>query len=320
MSVPNLGDLVTSTARKWIDNIADQVTTHNALLYRLKNKGQIKKGSGGRTIVEPFIYGTNASVQWYADYDTFTPPTTSQAIFDGAEYQWKQVGGFIAWTGKEERMNMGEEERFDIVEVRVKQLQAQLNNTVATSMFSDGTAGAGKELTGLKAIVSDDPTAAGTLGGIDQVANSFWRNQYSGTLTAVTSTNVQGYLNTYWLNTIRNKDKPDLIVADSVWFKAYWASLQSIQRITSSDVGEAGFNALKFMDADVVYDVNCASKHAYMLDTSSLFLRTASDRSAGFAVGDERQIQNADYKVVPVFFMGNFTCNRRASNCVLVSA
>ena len=143
MAVPNLGDLVVSTARQYIDNIADEVTTHNGLLFWMKDKGQIKRASGGRTIVEPFIYGANASVQFYQDYDVFTPPTTSQAVFDGAEYLWKQCGGFIAWTGKEERMNVSDFERFDLVEVRIKQLQAQLNNTIATSMFSDGTASAG---------------------------------------------------------------------------------------------------------------------------------------------------------------------------------
>jgi hypothetical protein len=315
----NLGDLVVSTARDWIDNIADNVLSHNALLFRMKSKGQIKKGSGGRTIVEPLIYGTNSSVQWYQDYDTFTPPTSGQAIFDGAEYQWKQCGGFIAWTGKEERMNTGEEERFDIVEVRIKQLQAQLNNTVATSMFSDGTAGAGKELTGLKVLVSDTPTSAGTVGGIDQVANSFWQNKAT-TTAAVTSVNVQGFMNTMWLNLIRNKDKPDIIVSGNLQFSAYWASLQSIQRIGSTDLGEAGFMSLKFMDADVVFDVNCDTKHQYFLDTDALFLRTISDRAAGFEVGNERQIVNADYKVVPVFFMGNFTCNRRAGMGVNISA
>lgn len=315
----NLGDLVVSTARDWIDNIADNVLTNNALLFRLKQKGQIKKGSGGRTIVEPLIYGTNSSVQWYQDYDTFTPPTSGQAIFDGAEYQWKQCGGFISWTGKEERMNTGEEERFDIVEVRIKQLQAQLNNTVASSIFSDGTAGAGKELTGLKVIVSDTPTSAGTVGGIDQVANSWWQNKVSSH-AAVTSTNVQGFLNTTWLNTIRNKDKPDILVMGNTYFSAYWASLQSIQRIGSPELGEAGFMSLKFMDADCVFDVNCDAKHCYFLDTDALFLRTISDRSAGFEVGTERTIVNADYKVVPVFFMGNFTCNRRAGMAVNISA
>lgn len=319
MAVPNLGDLITTTARDFIDNISDNVTTHNSLLLRLKNKGQIKKGNGGRTIVEPLMYGSNSSVQFYQDYDTFTPPTTGQAVVDGAEYQWKQAGGFIAWTGKEERMNTGEYERIDIVEVRIKQLQAQLNNTIAASLYSDGTGGAGKELTGLKVLVSDTPTSAGTVGGIDQVANSFWQNKATTVGAAVTSSNVQGFLNTAWLGVIRNKDRPDIMPCDSVWFSAYWASLQSIQRIEKTDVGQAGFMNLKYMDCDIVFDVNCAAKHLYMLDTDSIFLRTSSDRSAGFSVGDKREIQNADYKVLPVFFMGNMTCNSRARNSVLIS-
>lgn len=323
MAVANLGDLVVSTARDFIDNIADQVTTHNSLFLRLKTKGKIKKTMGGRTIVEPFIYGTNPSVQWYQDYDTFTPPTSTQAVFDGAEYQWKQLGGFIAWTGKEERMNSSEEQRFSLVEVRTEQLQAQLQNTAAASVFSDGTAGAGKELTGLKALVSDTPTSAGTVGGIDQVANSFWQNKFIPASTinpTVTSATVQGYMNTAWLSTVRNTNHPDLIVCDTVWYAAYWASLQAIQRITrESDVADAGYQSLAYMNADVVYDANCTSKHMYMLDTSTIFLRTASDRSAGFTVDDARKIVNADYNVVPVFFMGNLTCNRRAGNCVLIS-
>jgi len=319
MAVPNLGDLVVTTARKWIDTISDNVTTHNALLYRLKSKGQIKKSSGGRTIDEPLMYGTNSSVQWYVDYDVFTPPTTGQAVIDAAEYQWKQAGGFVSVTGREERMNMGEEQRYDILEARFKQLQAQLNNTIAASMYSDGTGGAGKELTGLKVLVADDPTTAGTVGGIDQVANSFWRNKYAST-AAVTSSNVTGFMNSMWLSIIRNKDRPDLIVSDSIQFSAYWASLQAIQRITSDNLGQAGFMSLKYMDADVVYDVNCAAKHQYFLNTDSIHLRTFSDRSAGFEVGDKRTIQNADYTVVPVFFGGNLTCNRRAANGVNISA
>ena len=322
MAVANLGDLVVSTARDYIDNIADNVTTHNALLLRLKNKGMIKKSYGGRTIVEPLIYGSNSSVQFYQDYDTFTPPTTSQAVFDGAEYQWKQLGGFIAWTGKEERMNTGEEERFDLVETRLKQLQAQLNNTVGASLFSDGTGSGGKELTGLKVLISDTPTSAGTVGGIDQVANPFWQNKVigSGTVGTVSSTTVQGFMDQQWLSIIRGTDRPDLYAADSVWFTAYWQSLQSIQRITNDNLGQAGFMNLKFMDADVVYDVNCAAKHIYAIDTDSIYLRTISDRSAGFDVGDTRQITNADYKVVPIWFQGNLTCNRRAGNGVMISA
>jgi hypothetical protein len=319
MAVPNLGDLVVTTARDYIDNIADNVTANNSLLVRLKSKGQIVKGSGGRSIVEPFIYGTNSSVQFYQDYDTFTPPTTNQTIYDGAEFQWKQLGGFIAYSGKEERMNTGPDAHADIVRVRVKQLQAQLNNTIGASLFSDGTGSAGKELTGLKNLVSDTPTAAGTCGGIDQVANAFWQNKQT-TTAAVTSANVQGFMNTMWLSIVRGKDQTDLIIADTIQYSAYWASLQAIQRITQSDVGEAGFPTVRFQNSDVVFDVNCATKHMYFLDSSTIHFRTASDRAVGFTVGDERQIVNADYKVVPVWMMGNLTINRRAGNGLLISA
>jgi hypothetical protein len=127
-------------------------------------------------------------------------------------------------------------------------------------------------------------------------------------------------MNTAWLKTVRNTNHPDLIPCDTLWYGAYWASLQAIQRITrESDVADAGYQSLAYMNADVIYDANCAAKHMYMLDTSTIFLRTASDRSAGFTVDDKRKIVNADYNVVPVFFMGNLTCNRRAGNCVLIS-
>lgn len=323
MAVPNLGDLIVSSARRYItDNVADNVTNHNAILSRLKSKGQIKKASGGRSIIEPFIYGTNNSVQFYSGYDVFTPPTSDQKVFDGAEFQWKQCGGFLSWTGFEDRVNMGDYQNYDIIEQRVNQLQAQLNNTIAASMFSDGTGSNGKELTGLKLLVADDPTAAGTVGGIDQVANTFWRNKYYGssTIGTISATTVAGFLQKAWLDTVRNKDKPDLIPCDQVWYQAYLSSLQSIQRIASTEVGMLGFQSLKFYDADVVYDYNCPAKHLYFLDTSSIFVRTTADRSMGFTMGEARLIQNADYKILPVFFMGNLTCNRRASNAVLISA
>ena len=90
--------------------------------------------------------------------------------------------------------------------------QAQLNNTVGASLFSDGTGSGGKELTGLKVLISDTPTSAGTVGGIDQVANAFWQNKVigSGTVGTVSSTTVQGFMDQQWLSIIRGTDRPDL--------------------------------------------------------------------------------------------------------------
>ena len=52
MPSPNLSEMVTTTLRNRSGKLADNVTTNLALLYRLKEKGNAKPVSGGRTIVK----------------------------------------------------------------------------------------------------------------------------------------------------------------------------------------------------------------------------------------------------------------------------
>jgi hypothetical protein len=96
----------------------------------------------------------------------------------------------------------------------------------------------------------------------------------------------------------------------------YWTSLQTIQRITEVEKGEAGFRALAFQGADVIYDANCPSKRMYFVNTKYLTFRYAPGR--WFAVGDKRTIQNADYVVVPMWIMGNLVTARRAAHGVII--
>lgn len=317
MAAVNLGDLVATTLRNVSKNIADNVTNDNGFFRRLNEKGNVKKSvSGGREIDEAVLYGTNSSVQYYDGYDTFTPPT-DQNVVDLATYNWKQLGGFIAISGKEAMMNRGPEQRYDYIDTRTKQLIANMQNTFATSLYSDGTGSAGKELGGLQLLVSDDPTAAGTVGGINQVTYDFWRNQYSAA-AATTSATIQNRMNSMWLSTKRGRDTTDLILADSIMYTYYWESLQANQRFTSEDFGDAGGGMLKYKSASVEYDDQCPTKHMYFLNTDYLFFKYADGR--WFDVGKNRTIQNADYDVVPVFVMGNMTCSNRARQGVVIAS
>lgn len=313
----NLGDLIATTLRNVSKTIADNVTNDNGFLSVLDSKGSIKKSvSGGREIDEAIMYGTNSSVQFYDGYDTFSPPTTSQEVIDLATYNWKQIGGFIAVSGKEQAMNRGPEQRFDFVETRLKQLTANLKNTFSTSLYSLGTGSSGKELGGLQLLVADDPTAAGTVGGINQVTQTFWRNQYSAA-AATTSATIQARLNSMWLATKRGKDQADLILCDDDFYGYYWASLQVNQRFMGDSFGDAGGGDLMFKKAKFVYDDQCPNKHLYMLNTDYLFFKYAQGR--WFDVGKNRTIQNADYDVVPIFCMGNLTCSNRARQGVMIA-
>lgn len=314
----NIGDLVTSTLRKFSDTLEDNITNNNALARVLQRRGNVKRAVGGRVINEGILYGTNSSVQWYEDYDTFTPPTTGQEVMDAAEFAWKQLGGFISVSGREEKINRGEYERFDFVENRIKQLQAVLQNTFSASIFSDGTASAGKELTGLRAAVADNPVT-GTYGGINRATagNEFWRNKVSPA-AATNASNIQSRMNEIYLDITRGTDRPDLVVSGYDLFLAYEASLQAIQRIGNSEEADAGYTSYKYKGADVVADFNCADTRMYFLDTSVLNFRVINDRL--FEQDDMRIVTNADYKVWPVFFMGNLTTSRAAAHGVLLAS
>lgn len=317
MAIPNVGQLVASTLRNRRKEVADNVTTHNPLLMRLDENGGIREvAQGGRTIFEPIIYGSNSSVQFYEGYETFTPPTT-QNVIDGAEYNWKQLGGFVAISGQEMVMNSGKHAALELLETRINHLKAQLRNTAAAAVFSDGTGSNSKEFGGLRLLIADSPSSAGTVGAIDQAANSFWRNQVSAS-AVFSSTNALSRMNTLWLQCLRGTDKPDLILADSEMFGQYEVTQQTLQRFTDAKVAAAGFASYKYKTADVIYDDNCPTRRMYFVNTKCMKFRYAPNR--WFEVGDARQITNADYEVVPIWTMGNLCTDNRSLHGVIISS
>lgn len=313
----SIGDLITSTLELYFDQLTDNVTNNNALARVLVRRGNVKRAVGGREIREGILYGSNSSVQWYENYDTFTPPTTGQEVMDEAQFAWKQLGGFISVSGREEKINRGEFEKHNFVEARVKQLQAVLNNTFGASIFSDGTGSGGKELTGLRAAVADNPVT-GTYGGINRATagNEFWRNRFSAAV-ATNASNILSRMDDLYLNIIRGSDKPDLIVSGYTLFRHYEDNLQAIRRIGNADEADSGYLSYYYKGAEIVPDFNCANTRMYMLDTSVLNFRVQDGRL--FEKGDKRVVTNADYSVWPVFFMGNLTTSRAAAHGVLLS-
>lgn len=293
------------------------MTNHNALLHKMDKKGLIREAAaGGRTIVEPVMYGSNTSIKFYDGYDTFTPDTSSEVV-DASEWNWKQLGGFITMSGKERATNSGRHQAIDLYEAKEKHLIANLKNAFAASLYSDGTGTGGKEFGGLKLICADNPAAAGTVGGIDQVANPWWRNKFSSA-ASTDKTNIIDRMNALDLTLTRGADHTDIIVTGATLFPIYESALQPLQRFASSKSADAGFLSYSYKDKEVFYDYNCPTKSMYFLNTDSLSFRYFSDR--WFDVGDARQVTNADYEVVPVWVMGNLTCSDRARNGVMLAS
>lgn len=314
----NVGDLVATTMRYYAPTLFDNISNHNAFASHIRQDGVVKKHiSGGRVYSEKVLYGDNNSIKWFDGYETFVPPTTDQNVVDFADYDPKQLAGFISISSREEMQNQGKEQIIDFTKARLKQLQANLANTFGAALFSDGTGTGGKEIGGLQLLVADDPTAAGTVGGIDQAANAFWRNQTRTSSSAWTASNIEAEMMALWLNTIRGGDKPRRIYTDQNGYSTYWSALVDKRRYTSEEEAEGSFRGLAFEGAKVYYDDNCPSDRMYFVDTNALCLYTTIDDV--FKVHKPRNITNALYSVTPVEAMCNLTTGRREAHGVLIN-
>ena len=321
MVSPNLSELITTTLRNRAQMFADNVTNKNSLLRRLKERGNVRLLSGGRTIVRELDYAENSTFQYYSGYEVLN--TDASDVLSAAEYSWRQASVNVLINGLEERQNSGEAAILDLLESRIKNAMRTMANNISTGVYSDGTGTSGKEIDGLQAIVADAP-ATGTVGGINAANFSFWQNFSFDATTdggnAATASNIIGYMNTVYNTVIRGTDKPDLIPADLNYFGFYQDALQSQQRFTNDNAkggADGGFVELMYASAPVILDDGSGipTNHMYFLNTEFLSLDIHED--ANFAPKGGKESFNQDATLVPVIFMGNLTCSNRERQGVL---
>jgi hypothetical protein len=211
-----------------------------------------------------------------------------------------------------------------LLEARINNAEKTMRNRMAAAVYGDGTAASGKAIGGLGLLVSD--TGTGVVGGIDAGVWTFWKNlKYSATTdggAAATSSNMLGYMNTMWLSLVRGTDKPDLIVTDNAFYMNYWSALLPQQRFTSSDMAQAGFESLKYMSADVVFDGGmggaCPVDHMYFLNTDYIYLRPHTDRQY-VPLNPDRYTNNQDAFVKLIGWAGNMTTSGRRFQGVMIA-
>lgn len=321
MASPNLSEIITTTLRNRTGKLADNVTKNVALFNRMKKKGTIKPVSGGRTILQELEYAENATYQRYSGYEVLD--ISPSDVFTAAEFDWKQGSVAVTISGLEGSVqNTGAEAIINLLSARIRNAEKTMINNIWGDMYSSGTASSGKQIGGLQLLVADDPTT-GTVGGINRATWTFWRNQKFQTTSdggsALSSSNVQRYMNSIYSQLVRGTDKPDLILAAQAYYNFYLNSLQAIQRITTTDEGLAGFETLKYMGSDVVLDgftsgsaggaagaaSGCPANHMYFLNTNYIHWRPHTDRN--MVPLETVQSINQDATVKLIVFAGNMT-------------
>lgn len=310
MASPNstFTEMVTTTLRNHTSEIADNVSANNALYSRLKKKGQITTKSGGYEIVLPLDYAENATYQRYSGYDTLN--IAASDVLSAAKYDWVQAAVHVAASGKELRQNSGKEALIDLVKARTKNAKRTAANNMSIDIYSTGALA--NQMGGLGHIVTSDGT--GTVGGINSSTFSFWQNNFFECTATPTAANIKGFMQNMYLELVRGADRPDLIVASHDMYQFFWDSLTDLQRFAGSDEAVSGFNSLKFVDADVVFDSNSnfgtTAKVMYFLNTD--YLEVVEHKEARWSTLDEKTSVNQDAAVVPMIWMGNMCCSNRS--------
>jgi hypothetical protein len=320
----NITDLIATGIEARNRSIADNVLGNNPVTAQLKQKGRIKTFSGGHKIIEELSFTTNPNGGAYSGYDVL--PTAPADVISAAEYTIKQYAVPVIVSGLETLQNAGKEALIDLVDARLEVAEATMANLLEAGVYGDGTAYSGKAVDGLGKLVEATATASqtATVGGISRTTYSFWRNYCVTGLTAVASTNVQGYLNTAWANLVRGADSPDLVIMGSTWWQAFMASLQTIQRFTDPNTAKLGFQSTKYLTADVFLGGGIGGVvnplHCLVLNSKYIKFRPHSARNMVALDPQRRYAVNQDAYVQILAWAGNMTMNGAQFQGRLVSA
>jgi hypothetical protein len=216
-----------------------------------------------------------------------------------ANYPWKEIHSGISFTGTELKKdgisvvdsNTGEKtvehsEReltalVNMLEEKMDDMVEGTDRGMNTMYWKDGTQDA-KQIPGLQSIILDDPTAAVTVGGIDQAANSWWRNRASLGISAGTPSNLNIIKKLQAeLRQLRRYGSPDwLWLAGSDWLTAMENEIrsqgsQSDSGFTTSGKTDAGMADLRFKGNPINYDPTLddlgRSKYLYIIDCKGIY-------------------------------------------------
>ena len=313
MASPNLSELVTTTQRNRSKKVADNSTNNNGLLRAITRSGRVRTFSGGRDIVQELSYADNSTFKYYSGYEVLD--VSPSDVLSASTWDIKQAAVAVTISGLEgDIQNAGPETVINLLESRIENAEKTMLNNLHEGVYSGGTGSGGKEITGLQDIVNS--TVASTSGNINGSTFSFWQNQlYDFSVESVTAsaTTIQSAMQTLHLRCVRGTDEPNLWVLGESYYQFFWESLTDIQRINSPSEGRAGFNAIAFKSADVIYDpagTNFSATRGYALNTSALHWRPHVRRN--MVPLETRNSINQDATISLLAFAGNLTCSNRS--------
>lgn len=347
----NYDALLTSTLFAMDRTIADNVFKDSAFLSGLREFGGVKEQNGGERIKLPLMIGKNTTIKSYEKYDTLD--TTPQEGITSAFYPWKEIGGTISISRKEERQNSGESAILNLLETKIEQatmtMREELNSqllvgTVSGTTFIPGNGAKDMYPLGyfLRKLSGTNPTAGGNVGNIavddtNEQGDTWWVNRTSaangdndsGNDFSVDGTSFAGHKanvkRMYNFCSRGSGGSPNLLVGDQVSFETYESALDVNLRFTNTRMADMGFDTIKVRGATFIWDEVVPDIDT---GTTGITLGTIfylNTKHYKLVIDSETDIvttpfitpENQTAKTAKVLFMGNSTSNSLRKNGVL---
>lgn len=249
--------------------IADAISTGNKALFMYRKSGNWEGvESGGPQLRIPIMY----QLQTLKPIGAYGTVNINPVNGDTAAYfAWGQTAAHVSFSDMEDFQMRGQESLEKIVQSKRRQAEASLDDiferalvrgqgnidgiSFTTPLTSDEDSST--FIDPLGKLIAFDPTAALTVGGIDQSANTWWRNQFFDS-AATTLAGFLGELRTLHVRCQRGgggkNAAPDFHLTDEGSYNMYEKAIAIYFRNDNVSAGDIPFENVKFKGKPVMAD------------------------------------------------------------------
>lgn len=202
--------------------------------------------------------------------------TMHELLQNGIKVVDTQDGSSVAPASEAEKVALA-----NVYDDKLEDMQEGVDRGMNEMFWNDGTQDSSL-VPGIRSFVVDDPTDSVVVAGIDQGANTWWRNRASLALTASTASdqNVINKLQTEYRQLRRYGGNPKLWLAGSDMIEWLEKELRSkgnytLEGWTSKGKTDAGMADISFKNNTIQYDPTLddmsRAKYLYVLDTRFVY-------------------------------------------------
>ena len=291
------------------DEVFDGISTNNALVWVLRQQGNIKVTEGGRTFTHPLHYALNTS--FAARAHDATIPTPDPQTHTHSEWNVRVIDGSITLFRLHQAMNQGKAVILKYLEEKKQSAIVSMTEVLGDQLV-DGT-GSDPSWDSTETIASSTNTT--TVGGIAG-SDATWQN-YSAATGGAFNTSNNGI--TAWDLAVRGttfgNQSPTVIFTTSAIFGLYYISQAGNIRYYNEELADAHFEHLNFGRRPVLWDDNIDAGLTNFINTRSLWLQVL--RQGNLVTTEFIPSSNQLSDVALMYLFGNLTTGNRRTQGVV---